>query len=253
MSRKYIDFVPAKKTVKLPEAAPVQRRRVMKRSDVGAANRSASEVAIQKTVMKKTTVKRAVVAKSPSVRMATTPTTTRVRSQDTGYGKEREGLSLNSGARLGEIEDVNPRFVMTDVPKRPLGETQTTTAKNEVSSAKAKRSVGRVSPLRNTKQQHAETKVQVMDKVAKEPASDRYEMPKSPFINQDKVVKRPLSSKNVYSKQAPVDRSAKQSNKPVTIISKPEKESHIGVIVTIILTIIFGAVAGTVAFLLLPK
>ncbi len=40
---------------------------------------------------------------------------------------------------------------------------------------------------------------------------------------------------------------------PVTIITKPEKDSHVGIIVTIIMTIILGATAGTVAFLLLPK
>lgn len=253
MSRKYIDFVPAKKTVKLPEAAPVQRRRVMKRSDVGAVNRPTPEVAVQRTVTKRTVVRRVATAKAPSTRTGTTSTSARVQSQSMSHGGEREGLSLNNGARLGEIEDVNPKFVMTDVPKRPLGEAKTPVAKNEVSNAKAKRLVGRVGSLRNTKQQRVETKVQVADKETKGPTSDRYEMPKSPFINQDKVVKRPLSSKNVYSKQAPVSQSTKQPSKPVTIISKPEKESHVGVIVTIILTIIFGAVAGTVAFLLLPK
>ena len=40
---------------------------------------------------------------------------------------------------------------------------------------------------------------------------------------------------------------------PVTIISKPEKESKVSLVVTIIITIILGAAAGTVAFLLLPK
>ena len=74
---------------------------------------------------------------------------------------------------------------------------------------------------------------------------------KTPFINQDKVKKRPLS-KNVYRKRPSVAKTeAKQG--PVTIISKPEKDAKIGLIVTIILTIILGAAAGTIAFLLLPK
>ena len=39
----------------------------------------------------------------------------------------------------------------------------------------------------------------------------------------------------------------------VTIISKPEKDTKVGRVVAIILAIILGAAAGTVAFLLLPK
>ena len=40
---------------------------------------------------------------------------------------------------------------------------------------------------------------------------------------------------------------------PVTIITKPEKDAHVSMVVAVILTIILGAAAGTVAFLLLPK
>lgn len=71
------------------------------------------------------------------------------------------------------------------------------------------------------------------------------------------VKKRPLSatskktekvvSKNVYQKK---DAASKESG-PVTIINKPEKDSKVGLVVTIIITIILGAAAGTVAFLLL--
>ena len=70
------------------------------------------------------------------------------------------------------------------------------------------------------------------------------------FINQDKVAKRPLS-KNVYRKN--VEPAKESTKKPVTIIAKPEKDTKVGVIITIIITIILGAAAGTVAFLLLPK
>lgn len=75
-------------------------------------------------------------------------------------------------------------------------------------------------------------------------------IPQSPFINQAKVEKRPLS-KNVYKKKIEATKEPKTG--PVTIIAKPEKEKHAGLVVTIIVTIILGAVAGTVAFLLLPK
>ena len=75
-------------------------------------------------------------------------------------------------------------------------------------------------------------------------------IPKSPFINKNKVTKRPLS-KNVYEKK--IVPTKEKTTGPVTIISKPEKEDKAGIVVAIILTIILGAVAGTIAFLLLPK
>ena len=77
-----------------------------------------------------------------------------------------------------------------------------------------------------------------------------YKFPKTPFINQSKVKKRPLS-KNVYQKK--IEPPKEEPKGPVTIISKPEKDSKVGIVVAIIITIILGAAAGTVAFLLLPK
>ena len=100
-----------------------------------------------------------------------------------------------------------------------------------------------------------EAPVKVVDKpsgLSTKPKSDEkvFKTPKTPFINQDKVVKRPLS-KNVYQKKVEVPKEEPRG--PVTIITKPEKQAHVSLIVTIILTIILGAAAGTVAFLLLPK
>ncbi len=75
-------------------------------------------------------------------------------------------------------------------------------------------------------------------------------LPKPTFVNTEKVSKRPLS-KNVYQKK--VETPVEEPKAPVKIIDKPEKDSKVGLIVTIIITIILGAAAGTVAFLLLPK
>ena len=58
-------------------------------------------------------------------------------------------------------------------------------------------------------------------------------------------------SKNVYKKKVVVPKE--EPSGPTTIIEKPEKDSKVGMVVAIILTIILGAAAGTVAFLLLPK
>ena len=81
-------------------------------------------------------------------------------------------------------------------------------------------------------------------------SSKTFTVPKSPFINQNKVEKRPLS-KNVYQKK--VTAPKEEPKGPVTIIAKPEKDAHVSIVVAVILTIILGAAAGTVAFLLLPK
>ena len=94
-----------------------------------------------------------------------------------------------------------------------------------------------------------ETKTPIEQKV-KKPADKIFKMPKPQFINQDKIIKRPLS-KNVYRKKVVAPKEEPKG--PVTIITKPEKQAHVSLIITIILTIILGAAAGTVAFLLLPK
>lgn len=71
------------------------------------------------------------------------------------------------------------------------------------------------------------------------------------FVNTEKIVQRPLSP--VTQRPEPVIPTEEKPSAPVTIIEKPEKDSKMAVVVAIILTIILGAAAGTVAFLLLPK
>jgi hypothetical protein len=73
---------------------------------------------------------------------------------------------------------------------------------------------------------------------------------KTPFVNTEKVTKRPLS-KNVYQRKVVVPKE--EPEKPIKIITAEKKDSKIGIIVAVIITIILGATAGTVAFLLLPK
>lgn len=74
-------------------------------------------------------------------------------------------------------------------------------------------------------------------------------IPKTPFI-RTAVEKRPLSNNFTPKKPAaPV----KEPSDPATIIEKPEKDAHVGIIVTVVLTIVFGAALGTAAFLLLSK
>ena len=107
--------------------------------------------------------------------------------------------------------------------------------------AKTKAVPKRVAPVKATQSNVAQSKV-----------VDKLKAPVRPaFVNTEKVRKRPLS-KNVYPKKTVIPKEEKPVA-PVTIIDKPEKDSKVGLIVTIIITIILGAAAGTIAFLLLPK
>lgn len=79
-------------------------------------------------------------------------------------------------------------------------------------------------------------------------------IPQVQFINQEKVIKRPLS-KNVYAKVAEKEevKPEKNAEKEPVMIVENEKKSKGGTIIAIIIAIILGAAAGTVVFFLLPK
>ena len=190
-------------------------------------------------------------------------------------------FSIKGSPKLGVVEDYNPKFVNKDVPKRPLHNEAVSYAtitdasrasiekknQDELTKAKSQRvKKGLLGKKKNMNEGAVATKaakstastnaITNSNKVKTNGVGEslRVATPKtashSPFINQEKVIKRPLS-KNVYQRP---DSSTRETPKgPVTIISTSEKDSKIGLLVTIILTIILGAAAGTIAFLLLPK
>lgn len=212
MKRQYMDFVPAKaKPTKASSSKP------------------------------KNNIKAASVAKPAGV--AQKPISTAKPQQPTRPATEAVAFASEKQAALGTIENLNTKFVNSDVPKRPLSQkSHFSNRKTGVAAIKARK----ISSPKTT------TKVEKPVEKSKSPSEDKkvYKTPSTPFINQNKVKKRPLS-KNVYTKKAVVPKEEPKG--PVTIISKPEKQAHVGLIVTIILTIILGAAAGTIAFLLLPK
>lgn len=86
------------------------------------------------------------------------------------------------------------------------------------------------------------------------------------YLKNDKIEKRPLSTtyikrtmpapKVVVAEDEPseiFEKKKTKNNSPERIIAKPDKDSKAGMIIAVILTIILGAAAGTVAFLILPK
>ena len=164
-------------------------------------------------------------------------------SKETAVSEKKQ--SLKNEPKFGVIEDLQPRFVKTEVEKRPLS-----------------RPTPKVSPEVKVAKQAAEEKVlqnavkQANKLVENDAPSRKNEEPrkrtelKTPFVNTEKVAKRPLS-KNVYQKKVVVPKE--EPEKSITIITSEKKDSKIGVVVAVIITIILGATAGTVAFLLLPK
>lgn len=241
MNKRYIDFVPTNGTktggsrrggtvhVQMPDARSTSKRTV-------------SRVSTERRVMR-----------TAPVRATTSVSRARVSSRSQSSGatvKKSDASTVVTAPALGVVEDLNNKFVKTDVPKRPLSSGQKAHtgkaggAKSELETAKSRRIIGRGSKS---------AEAGAVGAKSGEKDKSKFRMPKSPFINQEKVVKRPLSkhSKNVYQKKAVTPKETPAN--PVAIIKKPEKESHVGVVITVIVTIILGAAAGTVAFLLLPK
>lgn len=273
MSKKYMDFVPVKNADNRAAVLSGAPRRT---------NVAQSAVVSVRTTTVKRGLTRAQLPAKPKVMMpeptATPRSKTILRSASkqpvaqrataqrqmyVGSNKtvdNRGGFAIRDDVKLGEIEDLSPKFVKVDVPKRPLGDNRhnvqqpvVSNETKEAKEAKPKKLMGRFRSKKAAKNTtKAAAKAPVSSEMVAMQKKDTFVAPKPAFINQDKVAKRPLS-KNVYEKKVVTTTNKKKSDTPVAIIEKPEKESKIGLVVTIILTIILGAVAGTVAFLLLPK
>lgn len=227
MNKRYIDFVPAKgKTASRKNVAPKPTTKVMTKPALKPVSKPAPKPT-PKSVAKKPLITRAdarpKVKEKNEIDEITIEEMFAERTQSAGVSASR--------AKLGVIEDYQPRFVKAaEIKKRPLGG-----QKPVVKSAMAKSATVRpamVKPATNSKVGPA--------------------APRTAFLNTAKIEKRPLS-KNVYVKKPTVVPREERVEKPVKIIAKPEKDSKAGLIIAIILTIILGAAAGTVAFLLLPK
>lgn len=224
MNKRYIDFVPTKATAKAPAGE--------------VAKKSVAKKAVAKKVAPKVTAKPANSPKAKVVREE-------LIAKENKLEVKTDTFALKKEPQYGVVEDFRPKFVKTEVAKRPLSQGHFVQQKSELAEAKAtKVAAKKVVRL-------VEKPVEKPEKTEKK-AEDKAKMkiPKSPFINQGKVAKRPLS-KNIYERT--VKPTEEKPTGPVTIISTPEKDTKVGRVVAIILAIILGAAAGTVAFLLLPK
>ena len=292
MTKKYMDFVPAKNADKkaavtsgaprrtnvaekpavasvkvtkvsgpkvlMPEPTATPRTRMVRRSVTSqrAVQNVVTRRGVQSTAQSVTSVRGATrsTMMQSTVRRVAPVQSGAASGQAVGSVGAQGGFAISGGAKLGEIEDLSPKFVKMDVPKRPLGESAEhkiavqPAMKDEVKEAKSKKLIGR---FKNKGLAKGAAKNAMISEKKAVVRNETFAAPKPTFINQDKVAKRPLS-KNVYQKKiATIEEKA--SKGPVAIITKPEKESKVGLVVAIILTIILGAVAGTIAFLLLPK
>ena len=211
MNKRYIDFVPARKTA----------------------------VKEKSSVPKKDVYKAVPRVQGPRV-------TTKINRVDSNeqFGKVTDDrFKFDNESDFGVIQDLNDRFIGSTVEKRPLNDKKD--EKETVKNVKAKKVLRKKPRLEDDF-----GRIEPLNRGAEQSKRETFKMPNSPFINQEKVVKRPLS-RNAYQKE--IVPPKEETKGPVTIIEKPDKDKKAGLIATIIITIILGAAAGTVAFLLLPK
>lgn len=220
MNKRYMDFVPTRKAKNAPKMASS--------GEVMRAARPAMRTSLSRT---------------PVAKVSHTQYTARAVSENERIDVSANTFSIRSEAMLGVVEDLNPKFVQKNVPKRPLSKRPKPRMEyeRELAEIKSRKLVGNRRDV---------IEEEVMMRPKKTAEKDNYVTPKTPFINQAKVEKRPLS-KHVYTKK--IEPVKEEKRGPVKIIEKPEKDGKIGLVITIILTIIMGAAAGTIAFLLLPK
>ena len=257
MNKRYIDFVPAKK-------------------GAGAA-KPAVKPAVKSSVAKPAVAKPAVKMPEPTEFIEKKTEVDEIELDEI-FAEREKPAGVSEGLKYGVIEDLKPHFVKTEVNKRPLNsvnkEKDIEARKAELEAAKAKKIATRASFVLHRRMKtdvgpksdgvgsgtrlKTEVTSEKVDKILDEALTEAENVTKqtrrpvrnTPFVNTEGVEKRPLS-KNVYTKRVVVPKE--EPSGPVTIIQKPERDSRVGLIVAIIITIILGATAGTVAFLLLPK
>ena len=227
MNKRYIDFVPAKNSI--PKG--------------GMAKPKSIKVSAKTETPKPKPVKK-VVRKIP----AANPLLDEEVVVEEIFAERKESVKKSS--------NLQPKFVKTEVKKRPLGVRGMANKSAMVVKKPAGVSVAaggaKVATTSKAMKTSVAAKVGVTGTASKKfaPLGQR-----TKFLNTDKIQKRALGRTASRVKPVPVPKIelAKKSKAPEKIIAKPEKDSKAGLIIAIILTIILGAAAGTVAFLLLPK
>lgn len=234
MNRKYIDFVPKTKiesnepVVKMPNPAEISL----------AADGSVRPV--RRRGMADIMRPRRAVVTGASVEEVRHEVVETIDFDDEG----NEFAAREKGESFGELESLTVEDIMVEDAPTKKG------AKGEKKS-ESKRFGAKRPKMEDFALDEAVKDADDLDKTLKVPKMPGLGvLPKARFVNTEKVDKRPLS-KNVYQKKVVAPKEEPQG--PVTIIAKPEKDSKMGLIVTIVITIVLGAAAGTVAFLLLPK
>lgn len=233
MNKRYIDFVPAKNEI--PKGG-IAKAKSIKVTDKGAAKPAAKPA--PKPIKK---ITRRIPPANPLL-------DEEIEIEEIFAEKEEP----KKAAKPAPKPAVKPNFVKANVKKRPLGAAKAAPKAASVKVAKA---------AAKPKMAPEEIAAAAIAKAATpaKPATPKRPAPlgqRAKFINTNKIEKRPLSGVVARKKPLPTPKASELTAKPKApekIIAKPEKDSKAGLIIAIILTIILGAAAGTVAFLLLPK
>lgn len=256
MNKRYIDFVPAQKKPPLRGGSSGSVKR-----DVAGKKVNDTNVAINigKEGVKKAAEKKAIRKTVTRTEKIQTNRASEVPIEKL-FGEKPKKAGVSSGLKepkYGVIEDYKPKFVQANIEKRPLGAKKQVARNmgtvNKPASTVGGSSVAGKSSAAGGSSVASRSSTASRSSAVKTAASKRMAQPASvKFVNTEKIEKRPLSAKNVYTKKMTTT-THREPEKPVRIIDKPEKDSKAGLVIAIIMTIILGAAAGTVAFLLLPK
>lgn len=212
----------------------------------------AQRQAVQRPVVQKTSVSRPVIAKSTPVKPVQKPVEKPVEKsvQKTASSDFEDFDSI-----FGIIEDYRPANHPQEIEKRPLSTPEKREKTSDQAIDEALEELAKEEPGNTQDLEEAISDIQsVKESPAKHSSriNELLKSGKSPFIRTGAIEKRPLSN-SVATKKPAIKPSLNEPSDPATIIEKPEKDAHVGIIITVILTIIFGAAIGTAAFLLLPK
>ena len=175
MKQRYMDFVPKNKNSIKPAKKPVSKKPA------------------QDFVLDESAVAEPVVAEEPAIEQIAAEELVMMGPEELSEAKsELEEVNIeeffavdtNSKRRdveYGVVEEYRPKFVRTDIDKRPLGQPDAKFAKkDEIKEVKAKKLVGKKAEAVSAPAKKAEEKK----------ADDTLKVPKTRFVNTDKIEKR---------------------------------------------------------------
>lgn len=172
-------------------------------------------------------------ASTPAPQIPQTSVSTRISAARSSFSitSSEQPFTLNSDPHFGVVENFQPKFLKTEVEKRPLS-----------SSAPADTSTKATKPVSKTADLAAKSQMRI---------------PHPQFGGTSRLKRRSTAAKNPYPPNPALSRAAEavapETKSPVKVVKDTKKSNKIGAFLAVLGTIVLGAAVGTIAFLLLPR